>query len=317
MKGALFFCAGSILHATGTRDMERLGGLLSRMPWTGSLMILGAVAIVPLPPLNGFVSKWLLYVGLLECGLNSSADRGLTALLSVGALALVGGLAALAYVRLCGVVLLGSPRSTAAEHAHESSGWLLGPAVLLVVLCLSAAVVPGRVAGLLDPAIRAILGRRPGPAAAPLATLGQINAWTLATLCLASGLFWSWLRRGPSSAAVTWGCGYARPTPRMQYTGRSFSEMLAEHLLPRFLRPRTGRTAPRGLFPSSGEFHSASPDPVSVRVYEPLFARCARRFTALRILQQGKTNVYLTYVLVALLLGLAWASFRGWWGGPG
>ncbi len=82
MKGLMFFAAGSVVHGTGTRDMERLGGLMKRMPWTGAVMIVGAVAIAALPPLNGFVSKWLLYLGLAEWGLGPSPDRGLGPLLA-------------------------------------------------------------------------------------------------------------------------------------------------------------------------------------------------------------------------------------------
>src|SRR5439155_9506331 len=106
MKGLMFFAAGSVLHGTGTKDMEQLGGLMKRMPWTASAMTVGAVAIAALPPLNGFVSKWLIYLGLMKCGFATNDSRSLTALFAVGLLALIGGLAALAFVRLTGIVLL-------------------------------------------------------------------------------------------------------------------------------------------------------------------------------------------------------------------
>ena len=112
------------------------------------------------------------------------------------------------------------------------------------------------------------------------------------------------------SEGPTWGCGYLRPTVRMQYTGGSFAEMIGEHLLPRFLRPRTTRRAPRGVFPSESEFGSHCPDPVSERVYEPFFRRWAERFSRLRILQQGKVHVYLVYMVLTVVLALAWVSVR-------
>ena len=105
------------------------------------------MAIAALPPLNGFVSKWLMYLGLMKCGLPTNDSRSLTALFAVGLLALIGGLAAIAFVRLTGIVLLGSPRSEAARHAHESSPWMLGPMLVLVFLCLTVAVIPQTVAG--------------------------------------------------------------------------------------------------------------------------------------------------------------------------
>src|ERR1017187_737420 len=114
MKGLMFFAAGSVLHGTGTKDMEKLGGLMKKMPYTASAMIAGAVALAALPPLNGFVSEWLMYLGLLKSGFATSDSRSLMALFAVGVLALIGALAAATFVRLIGIVLLGSPRSEAA-----------------------------------------------------------------------------------------------------------------------------------------------------------------------------------------------------------
>jgi hypothetical protein len=96
----------------------------------------------------------------------------------------------------------------------------------------------------------------------------------------------------------------------MQYTGRSFAEMMAERLLPRPLRPRTSRRPPRGLFPAEGDFGSDCPDPLAERLYEPFFRRWADRFARLRILQQGRVNVYLLYVVLTVVLALTWVSVR-------
>jgi hydrogenase-4 component B len=321
MKGLMFFAAGCVLHGTGTRDMEKLGGLMKRMPWTAAAMMFGAVAIAALPPLNGFVSEWLMYLGLIKSGMATVGDRGLTALFAVGLLALIGALAAVAFVRLTGIVLLGSPRSEAARHAHESSPWMLGPMLVLVFLCLTVAVIPQAVAGLFSGVLGQVLSPDAGrilldleSSDAPLHFVGGINAVLLAAITAGTALFLAWSRRtGRAEEGPTWGCGYIRPTERMQYTGRSFAEMLAEHLLPRFLRPHTKRQAPRGLFPSKGEFGTETPDPVSEKVYEPFFRRWADRFARLRILQQGQLHVYLVYILLVVVLALTWVSLRTWW----
>ena len=155
MKGLMFLAAGSVLHGTGTKDMEKVGGLMKRMPWTGGAMMAGAVAISALPPMNGFVSEWLLYLSIMKCGLATNGGRSLTAFLVVGLLALVGGLAAITFVRLTGIVLLGSPRSEAARHAHESSPWMLAPMLLLGFLCTDR--------GGLSSGGRGIVERGPGP----------------------------------------------------------------------------------------------------------------------------------------------------------
>jgi hydrogenase-4 component B len=328
MKGLMFLAAGSVLHATGTRDMEQLGGLMQRMPWTGTLMLLGAVAIAALPPLNGFVSKWLMYLGLLDYGLAAGGSRGLAAFLSVGLVALIGGLAVFTFVRLTGIVLLGGPRSESASHAHESSPWMIGPMLILLLACVAMAVLPQRAVGVMSAVAGQLLGEEAGkalPAAlatdAPLSALGGINAWGSAAMLLGICFLWHLTRRasvtasqtaGPT-AGPTWGCGYVRPTPRMQYTGQSFAAMLSGQLLPRFLRPKTVLRPPRGLFPAAGEFTSTSPDFFTERVYQPLFARWATRCTQLRILQQGKIHVYLFYIMFMVVLALSWVSLRAWW----
>jgi hydrogenase-4 component B len=320
MKCLMFFAAGSVLHGTGTKDLEKLGGVAKRMPWTGVTMIIGAVAISALPPLNGFVSKWLIYLSLMKYGLTTGGGRGLTALLAVGVLALVGGLAGIAFVRLTGIALLGSPRSEAARHAHESAPWMLAPMACLMFLCLVAAVFPQEIARLFPGIFELVLGKRAGqafpglePLQAGLSTLGLIDACTIIALGATLAAIVALLRAGAKAQGPTWGCGYLAPTERMQYTGGSFAEMMAEHLLPRVLRPRTTRQAPRGLFPSASEFGEERPDPISEMVYDPFFRRWAERFSRLRILQQGKVNVYLVYVVFMVVLALAWVSFRGYW----
>jgi formate hydrogenlyase subunit 3/multisubunit Na+/H+ antiporter MnhD subunit len=323
MKGLMFFAAGSVLHGAGSKDMEKLGGLMKRMPWTGTAMMIGAVAMAALPPLNGFVSKWMMYLSLMQSGLQTEPidSDSLAALLAVGLLALIGSLSALTYVRLTGIVLLGSPRSEAAGHAHESSGWLLGPMAVLLCLCLTVAIIPTAVVTLLSGPLDQVLGNRLGGpggalhelAATPVAAIGTINAWVLGMSAVLGGVLMLLARKLGGAVSVqgpTWGCGYARPTVRIQYTGRSFAAMIAEHLLPRFLRPRSSLHAPQGLFPAAGEFSAECPDPVTEKVYEPFFVSWANRFAQLRILQQGKVNVYLAYIIVVLVLALGWVALR-------
>jgi len=320
MKGLMFFAAGSVLHGTGTKDMEKLGGLMQRMPWTASAMIVGAVAIAALPPMNGFVSKWLLYLSLMNSGFETPGIYSLTPLFAVGFLALVGALAAIGFVRLTGIALLGSPRSEFAEHAHESSPWVLGPMLVLVTLSLIVAVIPQRSVAFMGTAVRQLNGKDLTSAAlsmttpdAPLTTLGTLNGWTLAAIAAVAVMFFAWGKTTRCAEGPTWGCGYLKPTVRMQYTGLSFVEMIAENLLPRFVRPHTAKSLPRGLFPSESAFESECLDPLSKKLYEPLFDTLGNWFSRLRILQQGKVHVYLVYIVLMVVLTLAWVSVRTWW----
>ncbi len=319
LKGLLFFATGNVIAATGTEDMEQHGGLMRRMPLTGGAMLVGALAIAALPPLNGFVSKWLIYLSILHSGLGTDGPH-LTALLASGVLAATGGLAALAFVRLTGIVLLGSPRSAAARQASESSPLLVVPVLLLLVFCLLVAVVPQTVADSLAAPLTQILGpaaprtwQQLGATETPLYIVGNLNAWILVAVVILASILLVLSRRSVRTEGATWGCAYPRPSARVQYTGRSFAELLAENLLPRFLRPRTTRHAPSGLFPGKSSFASDGVDPFSAKVYEPFFRRWGERFLRLRILQQGLLHVYLIYILLVVVLGLGWASLRSWW----
>ena len=222
MKGLLFLSAGSVVHGTGSRDLERLGGLMKTMPATGAAMMVGAVAISALPPLNGFVGEWLIYLGLLG---SATAPRGFGALFMVGGLALVGGLATLCFVRLAGITLLGEARSKAAAHAHESSPWMLVPLWFLVLACVAVALFPQAALVMMSRVPTQLLGPSMGIehlAGLSLATLGAWNA-ALWTVLASLGAVLALCYRGRTAADATWGCGYAAPTSRMQYTARSFS----------------------------------------------------------------------------------------------
>jgi formate hydrogenlyase subunit 3/multisubunit Na+/H+ antiporter MnhD subunit len=320
MKGLMFLAAGSVVHGAGEKDMEKLGGLVRRMPWTGSAMIAGAVALAALPPLNGFASKWLIYMSLIERGLATHDGGGLTSLLAVGLLALIGGLAVLAFVRLTGIVLLGAPRSEAAGHAHESSPVMIIPMLILVALCLIVGFDPQLAADMLRGTVGYVVGPGHGGISGPpensenpLHVLGQINTWTVVAMACASVLLFVLVRRPFRAKGNTWGCGYVQPDARMQYTGSSFAEMMSEGLMPGFLRPLTRLQAPAGLFPAKSQFAAESPDPLSERVYEPFFRRWAARFARLRILQQGNVHIYLVYIAFMVVLALTWVSLRAWW----
>jgi hydrogenase-4 component B len=315
MKGLLFLAAGAAVHAAGTRDLERLGGLLRRMPFTGACFVAGAVAISGLPPLNGFNSEWLLYRGLFGAALDAPGVARVAAFLAVALLALVGALAAACTVRLVGIAFLGEPRDCAAAGAHEAGLWMRAPLALLLVTCIALAALPSAVVMLCGPVARDVLGPAIASAdglSATASALAPIGAFA-AAIWLALALGWpliSLLRGRNPARDATWGCGYAAPSARMQYTARSFSEQFAERVLPRSLAPRV-RVAPvRGRFPAPAQFATEEGDPITRGTYEPIFSAIASRFARLRVLQQGNAHLYLAYILVAVLASLLWTSLR-------
>ena len=266
----MFLGAGSVLHGAGSKDLERLGGLLRRMPRTGTSMILGSVAIAGLPPLNGFASEWLVYLGLLGGGLELGSGPGLLLFLVTAALATIGVLATFCFVRLVGVCLLGQPRSEPAAHAHESPFGIVAPLALLALACVAMALfarhfVPmlGRVAGEVIGAPLDV-----APAASRPRRHRDHQSRHLDRDRRAERSFFAILLRGRRAADDTWGCGYVAPTARMQYTGRSFTEIMAEHLLPPMFRARVALKAPRGIFAEPTRISSDSTrsgDPIRLR----------------------------------------------------
>jgi hydrogenase-4 component B len=294
-KPLLFFSAGAVVHATGTRSMDRLGGLARSMPTTAAFSLVGAIALAGLPPLNGFVGEFLVYAGLIR----SASGPGWPAL-AAPALALTGGLAVLAMVKLHGSVFLGEPRG---RHGPHDPPWPMSlPMGILACGCL--AVAPA--AAMLGPVlarVAAAFARRsvPDPSTlAPLRTVAIVlGAFTAATLV---GLFLVRRRtgRGPVSMAGTWDCGYAAPTARIQYTSTSFSG-LAVGWFDGMLRPGGARPAIEGVFPPAGAFSEVVPDPVLDRAALPAARLAGRLLPLLRRTQQGNARAYILYILLALL----------------
>jgi len=306
-KSLLFFSAGSVLHATGTREMSQLGGLWRAMPWTASLFGLGAVAISGLPPLNGFVSEWLVYLGLFDATLahGPSAWAAIPAAILLG---VTGALALACFVKVCGVVFLGAPRSAAAAHAHECGPAMRGAMVLLGAACVAIGLAPI----VFWPAVlRAVDTWNPvwvgAQTPVALTSLGLFHM-VLAALALLAA-FWLWRRvgRGGLTRALTWDCGYARPTARMQYTAGSFAGIITEWFA-WILRPERHEHRPEALLPDHANFTEHTPETVLERVVQPFGIMVMRVSTAARGLQHGRVQSYLLYLLIglAVLAGLVW-----------
>lgn len=312
MKGLMFLGAGSLLHGAGTRDLEQLGGLAKRMPRTSALLILGGIAIAALPPLAGFAGEWLIYLGLAHGGTEAAPGSGLLLLFAVAAMATVGVMAVLCFVRMIGMGLLGQPRSAAAARAHESGGGLLGPIAVLAAAVIAMPFVLTLLLGALEPVIEQVTLARLDTAIvsetlAPIPILGVV-------LWVGIGLGVVAIRRlvRRRRAAETWGCGYLAPTARMQYSGASFAEGI-HRLLPRLLRARIAARPSTDLFPSPGQLSADRRDPFTRAAYEPLLDRGARRFGQLRWVQQGLLHVYILYIVLAVVVVVAIVSLRDYW----
>ena len=313
-KSLLFLSAGSVLHASGTREIEHLGGLLKRMPVTGLVFLVGSVAICGLPPLNGFVSEFMIYMGSLSA-LAGPARLPVGALAAsvvvVGSLALIGGLAVACFTKAFGVIFLGEPRTAHAGHAHECGPAMRIPMAILAAACLVIGLTGPIMMELLRSAVAVIAGGGMGAEASTAwagDSLWMITAVSAGLLGLAGLLALVRVRllsRRAVDEAFTWDCGYAAPTPRMQYTASSFADPITR-LFRVFLRTRRRFVPPAGLFPGASSFSTETPDVYRERMYRPGFAAAERFLARFRWLQHGRLNVYILYVVLALLALLAW-----------
>jgi formate hydrogenlyase subunit 3/multisubunit Na+/H+ antiporter MnhD subunit len=317
-KSLLFLGAGSVQHATGTRDLEHLGGLGRAMPGTAFLFLVGAAAISGLPPLNGFVSEWLIALASLA-GMNlPRGDRLAYLVLGAPVLAFIGGLATACFAKVQGTVFLGHPRSKEASRPHEATPAMLLPMAALALACVAIGFYPAFLLPALTrtsaewsglPATEALAA---GAAAVDSARWVTVVAATLIAAATTIALLRRRLARVQERVAPveTWGCGYAWPTPRMEYTGSSFAQILVEGF--RFvLLARVDLQQPRGLFPKTARFATEVPDLVLDRAILPALRTGEAAAARVRSLFSGRIHLYAGLVLLALVALLAWRFV--WW----
>lgn len=307
-KSLLFFAAGSTIHGVGTREMDRMGGLSRRMPWTAGAFLVGVLSICGLPPLNGFVSEFLVYTAVFQRVASGGTRAWLLVAMAGPALALAGALALAAFSKAYGLVFLGTARTREAGEAHESPRWMLAPMAVLAAGCVLVGVAPVLVAPFLDEALAAWAPevRWPGVASvAPLAWIGAAAGILLASMGVVAFCLRARIAAAPSAAGPTWGCGYLAPGPRMQYTPSSFGDfavrMLRWALWPVSRYPGLHAWLPRGV-----RFESELPDVVLDRGLLPATGLVARAFRWFRWMQAGSMPLYIVYIVLTLVALLTW-----------
>jgi hydrogenase-4 component B len=305
-KGLLFEGAGSVLHGAGTSNIDRLGGLYRRMPTTATTFLVGSVAICGLPPLNGFVSEWLIIIGAFRGAATFPTRWAVWALVVIPALALIGGLAAACFAKAFGVVFLGEPRTEAAGKAQEASSGMRIPMLLGAVLCLAIGLWPAGAVRMVAPAA-SFLGNTPGaiPDAGPLSAITRVGVVFLALVVVIALLRLTLLRGREVSHGATWGCGYAAPSPRMQYTAASFAQPILVLFAP-VIHSRVDQQGPDGLFPAEARYEEHLGDIAGERLLLPATRRVVQALSRLHVIQQGRLQIYLVYIAVTLVVLLVW-----------
>jgi hydrogenase-4 component B len=296
-KTLLFLGAGAIERATGTLDLDRLGGLARRLPWTGAAFAVGCAAIAGVPPLNGFASEWLTLQALAHLAFDGPAGLGLAGAAALAGIAATAALALLCFAKVAGLVLLGPPRTP--ETADET---LQAPLVALAALCVALGLIPG----LLLPALVELA---PGAVTVPaslgldLPGTGSLPAPALALALVAATALLVRARGARRAApAPTWACGQA-VTPALNWTSAGFTKPLRLVFEP-LLRPRRTLelTRSRGVVQAI-RYRRELGSPAERLLYRPTIATALRAAAFARRLQTGNVRTYAAYLL-GLVLGL-------------
>ena len=305
-KSLLFYCSGNILLQVHTKDMERLGGLMKKMPMTGLFFLLGALSVSGLPPFNGFISEFMIYCGLFHSISNNNLLMSFVVLGGIIALALMGGLALFAFTKAFGTIFLGNPRSLSTNNAKELPRPMLLPIFLISLAMLAIGIMPWLVINPMRQLVEIFVAdtsalQQLSPA------MGKIS---LTTVLLLSFILVLWLvRRGisakrPHSSAPTWGCGYAASdASKHQYTATSFAEYMVKKA--RWIAGVKKITAPlhkEDIFPAAIRFKTLHKDVFEHLVITKPVDKLIRLFNRLAVLQTGNIQDYLLYALLFMVL---------------
>jgi hydrogenase-4 component B len=316
-KGLLFLGAGSVVEATGTRNMEKMGGLIRRMPVTAVCFLVGAVAISGLPPLNGFVSEWLTYQALLAgFGTTGSLTR-LMFPIAGSLLALTAALAAACFVKAFAIPFLALPRSEEAAEAREAPATMRAGMSILAVGCVALGLGAVWFVPVFDSITGQTLGVRtsaalvtargfalsPGtPHGGTISPVGIALLFLLAGAAFAWPLALRWKRRTVRGPA--WDCGLPGLTADNEYTATAFSKPL-RMIFSALYRPRREIQAEYEVspyYPSAIRFESEIAPPFETRIYAPLRERILAAANRMRAIQAGSIHAYLAYIFIALVL---------------
>jgi hydrogenase-4 component B len=316
-KALLFLGAGAVLHATGTRNMEELGGLIRRMPRTALFFLIGACAISALPPLNGFASEWLVFQTLLGGSAIPQPEIAVIMPIAVAMLALTSGLAAACFVKAFGITFLAIPRSSAAERAHEAPLSMQSGMLALAAACVALGLGPALVVPVLGGTLTGFRGLAPASVVFSLALplrvpglAGEMSPVLLAAgLVLLAGLTLLALRVLGAARGLrvgdTWGCGRIGQTSRQEYTATAFAEPL-RRVFAELYRPTQDLSIDfhpdSRYFVQSIEYRSEIHPWFERALYGPLVSALRAAARQVRKLQAGSVHLYLVYMTMALLV---------------
>ena len=313
-KELLFFAAGSTYLKTHTRNIEKLGGLIKPMPVTALMFIIGSVAICGLPPFNGFISEFLIYAGMLQGLPSPEVSLFITLVISLAALGMVGTMAILCFTKAAGIIFLGEARSEEARNVKEDSSLvMLIPMGILALLTLIIGVFPQFfISFILVPVTQFIAGDSKLMILNSIVSLTSSISWLF--LFLIIGITFLYVLRyfinSREEEHTTWGCGYDRPSGRMQYTASSYASPFITTLKPLFKRVSHIKK-PKDLFPKEAYYEQEIEDIEEAYIVKPILKWDEKILTKFERIQNGNIQQYILVGLVFLLAAIIGVIYFG------
>lgn len=304
-KSLLFFSAGAVVHSVHERNIEQLGGLMKKMPVTGTAFLVGAVAICGLPPLNGFISELLIYFASVKGILTEHYRVIITAVSVIISLVLIGGLAVACFAKAFGVIFLGEPRNKIVSAAKDPGLSMKLPMIIISVLCFAIGFFPQLLISVLAQVFKTTNGLSsyllPEGILASMQKISFFSFFLFVLVASIAGIRKYLLRNSKKTETVTWDCGYVRPTSRMQYTASSFAQPFTS-MFSFLLKLSFDKKIPENLFPQNKHFRSHSKDIAQELIFNPFFKRVYFLLLRLQKIQEGRVQIYVLYMAVTLLL---------------
>ena len=303
-KALLFLGAGMVIKKTGTRTIEALGGLIKNMKVTGVTFLIGSLAVAGLPPFNGFVSEFIIYLGGFR-GITLEPGIFMLTLLAIVGLAIIGGLALACFTRVVGIVFQGEPRTANIATADEKGPTMLIAMAVLSAVCIVIGLFPNIFFVMALKAVAAIglpYGRIPlSPFMEITANITRFAGLFILILLIVWGLRSFLYKNKKNARSGTWGCGFTQPTVRMQYTGSSYAASILEFFKP--VAPLTEKHPPvAGLFPKVTNYQSHIDDIAERHMQGVIVKPILALFDKLRWIQHGDIHLYIGYILLAIVV---------------
>ena len=306
-KSLLFFTTGNVYQATHSMDIEKMGGLIKKMPQTAFLFLIAALSISGLPPFNGFISEFILYSGLFSLLHNASAVSLLGIVFTITGLVAIGGLAIICFTKAFSVVFLGNPRHEFHHEVTEVSQFQLLPLYFIVTFIVTIGLFPSLFLDLLIKPVQLFTGLRQlpfnsfhGNGIEVLSSVSMGSLYFILTILILLGIRKLVLRKRAITISSTWGCGYTAPTAKIQYTGSSFSRTYSKLFAMIFLINKKEKNV-QGVFPLYAHLETHIYDKTEKWLIDYPLGRLKYFLSRFLFIQNGRLQTYVAYGIVFII----------------